>query len=113
MTMDHAISLLTTGLMLWLLGMAAVIAWGMLRRNIRITGILTDRLENGGRAVNMHRLQLLVVFLFVLAAYAKSVLDAMGGPNPITEMPAPPDMLAEVLLASKGVYLGGKIANRM
>lgn len=112
-TMGDVAHFLRVGLGCWLLAMAAVLAWQMLRRRIRLVGILTDRLADGGRAVNMDRLQLLVVFLVAVAAYSKTVLDAMSGATPLTEMPAPPDMLVETVLASKGIYLGGKLGRRM
>ncbi|WP_193181184.1 hypothetical protein [Nisaea sediminum] len=113
MTMDVAIGLLRYGVLVWLLAMMGVVALGMLGGRIRTAGILTDRLDGGGRAVNLHRVQMLLVFIFVLAAYAKTVAEAMGGAVPLTQMPDPPVALTELLLASQGVYLGGKVVNRL
>ncbi|WP_420405230.1 hypothetical protein [Nisaea sp.] len=112
MTMDAAIGLLRYGVLVWLLAMMGVVAWGILGGRIHTAGILTDRL-GAGRVVNLHRVQMLLVFVFVVAAYVKTVAEAMGAAVPLTQMPDPPAAMTELLLASQGVYLGGKAVNRL
>jgi len=93
----------------WLFLLFAVIILKMLRGEINMSGLLSDK---PGGAISPERVSSLAGSIFAIGAYAFSVL-AIGAPeDPTTGKPTMPDVPASllVLLASvNGVYLSGKL----
>jgi len=97
--MDTLSAVLRYEMFFVLAGLAGIVAYRLLTRQINTDGLLRDKV--GGRAVSPGRLQLLVVTLFVAVYFVADVLQ--------TEKM--PDLPREYLLALGGshlLYLGGK-----
>ena|ERR1700722_1990716 len=85
-------------MILWFAGLSALLGYRLLTREISVTGLLTV----DGQIFSPSRLQLLLVTVSGLAAYATSSLSA-GTLAPI------PNSLVAVFAASHAGYIGAKV----
>jgi hypothetical protein len=84
-------------------GMAALIAMRLLTGRINIQYLLWGRRADGSRYFSTERVQLLVATIAIAMDY---LLTAMHTPS--GNMPKIPDGALELLGASNAIYLGGK-----
>src|SRR3954468_6103087 len=85
----------------WLLALAALVAYRMLTGRIRLAGLLSA----DGDRFSPERLQMLLMTLGTLGAFAESALSQ-------GRLPVLPGGLVGTLGASHLVYLGGKLWRR-
>ena len=105
-----AIATLTEwGLLCWLGAMALLVLYRCLNGGISLSGILAQDAEHNtqGRP-SPERVQLLVMFLFALVAYARLALDAAHG-HALNSLPEVPGELLVLFAGSNGVYLSVKL----
>ena len=73
---------------------------------ILLSGILAQSAEdNAQRRPSPERVQLLLMFLFALVAYARLALNAAHGPS----LPEVPNELLVLFAGSNGIYLSAKL----
>ena len=94
----------------WFVAIAAVIAYRCLNGGIGLTGILA----HDGEAQADHRpapdrIQMLVMFIFALVAYARLALTTAASH---CMPPVPPELVA-LLAGSHGIYLSGKLTRAL
>jgi len=100
------------GLLYWLAALAVLILYRCLRGGISLSGMLAhdvQRSEEGFPAPE--RVQLLVMFLIALAAYARQALVVTQAPGaaPSMQLPEVPSELLALFAASNAIYLSGKL----
>jgi hypothetical protein len=107
---EHLAKLLSTGLLVWLGLLLALIAVRILRRDINVTGLLSNKpAAQGGDAVLPERVLTMAVFPTILIYYVISAMHAdVSGPIP--SLPNIPDGMLVILTGSNSLYLAGKIA---
>src|SRR5262245_13802887 len=105
--------LLAAGLLTWFVLMVLLIAVRMLRRDIRVTGLLAETPPGAGTAIEPERGVAMAAFPLVLMLY---VLSALQTDLPVVDgrpvMPDVPNYLLTILTGGNGLYLAGKIARR-
>jgi hypothetical protein len=109
--MQDAAKILEYGLLTWFCLLALLIAGRILRRDIDLSGLLTQ--ANSGQSVLPERALHIAVFPAVVAFYAYTALHTdvtavAEGVRP--SLPAVPDYLLSLLTGSNSLYLAGKIA---
>jgi hypothetical protein len=109
--MQLAAKILQYGLLIWFALLMALIAIRMLRRDIYVTGLLTQ--PRGDNAVLPERALHMAVFPAIVAYYAYTTLQVdvtavAEGARP--SLPAVPDYLLSLLTGTNSLYLAGKIA---
>ena len=94
------------GLLCWLGAMALLVLYRCLTGGIALSGILAQSAEdNAQRRPSPERVQLLLMFLFALVAYARLALNAAQGPS----LPEVPNELLVLFAGSNGIYLSAKL----
>jgi hypothetical protein len=104
------------GLMLWLALMALAIGWRCLSGGIGLGGILAhDACDCEEQRPAPERVQLLIAFVFALAAYARLAIQSSGaqGAAPSLSLPEAPNELVALFLGSHSVYLAGKFGRSL
>lgn len=79
---------------------AAVIVWQLLTGGINLNGLLADKVSGD---FSTGRLQLLILSVAAGGVYMSSILSNLGG-----GLPAPPDIVWQVLAGSQALYVSGK-----
>jgi hypothetical protein len=105
--LELATKLLAGGLIVWFALLAALIMVRVLRRDIRVEGMLATRAERIGQ-VDPERAVAMAVFPFVIAYYVIEGLNADMSVR--ASLPDIPQTLLVVLTGSNSLYLAGKIA---
>ena len=107
MGIESVAAILKVALLWWVGAMLVLVAYRCLTGGIRLGGLFEHRdTEGGALHFAPERVQLLLMFLFALAAYAKLGLEAHG------RLPDVPNELLLPLAGSHAIYLSGK-ARRM
>ncbi len=109
--MQEAAKILEYGLLVWFGLLALLIAVRILRRDINVSGLLTQ--ARGDQSVLPERALHMAVFPAVVAFYAYTALQV--DVNAVAEgvrpsLPDVPDYLLSLLTGSNSLYLAGKIA---
>jgi hypothetical protein len=96
------------GLLAWMALLVLLIAVRILRGDIRADGVLLH--DEGDASVAPERALTMAIFPVVIISYAYTALNMnLDVPGPV-RLPDVPDYLLNLLLASNGLYLAGKIA---
>lgn len=103
--MELVTKLLAAGLLLWFAALVLLIAVRVLRRDIEVTGLLTER---GRDEITPERVAAMAVFPIIIIYYVLLALRVDVSVNP--SMPDIPELLVTILTGSNGLYLAGKIA---
>lgn len=94
----------------WLALLAGMILYRCVSGGINLNGLLARSAQQAADGLpSPERVQLLFAFLLAVAAYARLTLKAMQGAAPLTSLPAAPNELIALFVASHGIYLGGKL----
>ena len=97
------------GLLCWLGAMALLVLYRCLTGGILLSGILAQSAEdNAQRRPSPERVQLLLMFLFALVAYARLALNAAHG-HALASLPEVPNELLVLFAGSNGIYLSAKL----
>lgn len=100
------------GLLYWLAAMAFLVIYRCLSGGISLSGMLAHDIgQSEGGFPAPERVQLLVMFLIALAAYARhalAVTQAPGAPPP-AQLPDVPNEMLALFAASNAIYLSGKL----
>jgi hypothetical protein len=89
--------------LLFLIGLAATIGWGLLTGRINSRHLFYGTRADGSKYFSPERVQLLVVTIAIALQYLVNAAHAEPG-----KMPSLPDGALQVLGLSNGIYLGGK-----
>lgn len=95
----------------WVAALAALVAFRVVTRRIRVAGLLSD----ARRRISPERVQMLIATLAVGVLYATTTLRAGAFPETPPGMPAldsAPTLLVAALGGSQGLYLLGKLFRR-
>ena len=99
--------LLAGGLLVWFASLAALIMVRVLRRDIRVEGMIATGADRVGQ-VDPERAVAMAVFPFVIGYY---VIEALHADMSVrASLPDIPQSLLVVLTGSNSLYLAGKIA---
>jgi hypothetical protein len=102
------ITLLKSGLLVWMALLVALIAVRILKGDINARGILLHRADDP--SVKPERALSAAVFPLVIISYAYSALSVDPSlPGPVG-LPNVPESLLNLLIGTNGLYLAGKIA---
>ncbi|HVV65104.1 MAG TPA: hypothetical protein VHC42_06530 [Rhizomicrobium sp.] len=104
------------GLMLWLALMALAIGWKCLSGGIGLGGILAhDACDCDEQRPAPERVQMLIAFVFALAAYARLAIQSSQAPGaPLAaSLPEAPNELVALFLGSHSIYLAGKFGRSL
>jgi len=101
------------GLVAWLFALVVFIGYKLLSGSMLARGVLRSTSAEGSRAIDLERLQLLIIFLISAAFYVKAGIAALDQPEAITVMPEPPGLLIDLLIASNAIYLAGKFGRNL
>jgi len=100
--------LLSAGLLLWFALLAMLIAVRILRRDIDVSGFLTNSTKAGRDEITPERVAAMAAFPTILIYYVLTALRADMSVSPA--MPDIPELLVTILTGSNALYLAGKIA---
>lgn len=109
----HLLSVVLLG---WLAALALSMVYEMFVGRIQLSGLFTTDLNNDGIADEFHpeRVQLLVISLFGIAAYAYTTVKAVAASKTaLTMLPDVPEELMMFLGASNTFYLTGKFGRTL
>ena len=106
--MQLAARILEYGFLAWFGLLALLIAIRILRRDIEVTGFLTQRAN--GEAIAPERALLMAVFPIVLAYYVYTAISGDYANAMPPRLPDVPDYLLSLLTGTNSLYLAGKIA---
>lgn len=107
--MEYLAKLLSTGLLVWFGLLLALVAVRVLRRDINVTGLLSNKPDPQGDQILPERVLTMAVFPSILVYYVILAMhtDVSG---PIPSLPNIPDGMLVILTGSNSLYLAGKIA---
>lgn len=108
--------LLSVVLVVWLLGLAAVIALAMLSGRVWLFGLFTTDIDDDGVADEFHpeRVQLLLMSIFGIGGYVIMTMDAAAASaTGLKVLPDVPEELLMLLGASNTFYLSGKFGRTL
>lgn len=108
--------LLSTVLVVWLLGLAAAIALAMLSGRVWLFGLFTTDVDGDGIADEFHpeRVQLLLMSIFGIGGYAIMTMNAASASTAgFKVLPDVPEELLMLLGASNTFYLSGKFGRTL
>lgn len=100
-TLQAAIRLVA---LIWTLALAGLVAIGMLRRTVNVSGLLVEKKGAGRGRVSPARIQVLLATLTAAVAYVSQV----AGMNPTGHLPAPSGAWIALLGGSNCIYLASK-----
>ena len=107
--------LLSIVLVVWLLGLAAVIVLAMLSGRVWLFGLFTTDIDGDGIADEFHpeRVQLLLMSIFGIGGYAIMTMNAASASAGLKVLPDVPEELLMLLGASNTFYLSGKFGRTL
>ncbi|MFM8532839.1 MAG: hypothetical protein ACKOEC_04530 [Acidimicrobiia bacterium] len=98
----------SAAMILWLGGLALVIAYWMVSRRLSLRGLLTE--SSTGQIALFSRPQMLFASLAAAAGYVGVAIEAIGTTNTFPEVR--PELLA-ALAGSQAVFIGGKLMSNL